>query len=171
MNKPHFRSDLGRVFDGVSGPSLRGHIANIHFKPTVLAMVGVPVFDMQVAKCNGFDLNWVFRKGMQKLNMADSDLKTYLDNDLAVMRGQGNYLDFGTREYRERIAKTFHLMDRMGLADIDWAKVTAHMPEGADIFYRPEQCDTRETDFYSRVGYLGPFGDLEEMPELHNLRA
>lgn len=171
MNEAYSRSDLGKVFDGISGPSLRGHIVNVHFKPTVIAMVGVPTFDIQVAKWNGFCLDWVVRQGIKLLERRDADLKAYLDDDLAEMRRQGNYRDFGVLDFRERIAKTFHLIDRMSLAEIDWSKVISHMPEGADIFYKPHECDTRETDFYSRVGYLGPFGDLENLPELHNLKT
>ncbi|MEK6889610.1 MAG: hypothetical protein AABW82_01125 [Nanoarchaeota archaeon] len=163
-------SDLGKAFGVITGPSLRGHLVNVHFKPTVLAMVGVPTFDIQSAKWHGFDLNWVVKQGLNILERNDADLRREIDSQLEIVRRDGMYRDFGVREYRERIAKTFHYIDRMGLAEIDWGKVISHMPQGADIFYRKDQCDDRETDFYSRIGYLGPFSTLENMPELHNAR-
>jgi hypothetical protein len=61
--------DPSRFDLSVTGPSLRGHIVNEHLDPAVLALIGPPKDDINLARHLKFPLDWV------EPGMSDTPLK------------------------------------------------------------------------------------------------
>jgi hypothetical protein len=72
--------DPSRFDLSVTGPSLRGHIVNEHLDPAVLALIGPPKDDINLARHLKFPLDWVESQITKKLGMSDSELSLEIVN-------------------------------------------------------------------------------------------
>lgn len=99
-----------------SGPSLRGHIANAHLQPHILEGIGLPLYDVEVAKVRGIGLGWVVRKAVQKLELSDGELSEQIEN-------VGVHLTMTPADYRLAIVKTICLISQHGMAYVPWSAV------------------------------------------------
>lgn len=93
-----------------SASSLRGHIVNSHLRPATLEFIGLPLFDVEVAKVRGFGLGWVVSKAVERLALTDEQIG-------------GEPGNVNPDLHRERLAKTIRFIGDQGLADVPWEKI------------------------------------------------
>ena len=116
----------GGLFDSTgwmrcTGPSLRGHIVNAHLTPRGLAVIGVPFFDLGVARQREFDLDWVVKKAMERLAAAED----------IVQRSPDAGLD--ARRYGELLIKTIKVIDTEGMSPVPWSQIEELVPNASSI--------------------------------------
>ena len=99
-----------------SGPSLRGHIVNAHLQPHVLDGIGLPLYDVEVAKVRGVGLGWVVRKAMQRLELSDGELSDYIAD-------AGVHKRMTPADYRLAVVKTISLISQHDMAQVPWSAV------------------------------------------------
>ena len=111
-----------------AGPSLRGHIVKQHFSPYVLAWFGVARFDIDLAKRANIPLDWVVKKGIDRLENGWPEVKPdffaqtpRFDNDALMISD----MPWGEYWCKTMIVKNLMYIDQSGTAKVDWDKVVA----------------------------------------------
>lgn len=100
-----------------SPASLRGHIVNAHLKAHILMTLGIPRYDIEVAALRGIQLDWVVQKAYEKLARPEAETK-----------GEDTI-----ERYKQMIVKTLLYIEKLGLATIDWKRVSMLYPKARKI--------------------------------------
>ena len=127
----------GMQLRGENGPAqLRGHIVNQHFDPRVLSWFGVARFDIDLAQCMGIPLDWVIKKGIERLEHG------WADKDGHLMKPPGNVssqvynrldLPWGEDWCKLMVVKNLIYIDQSGMGSIDWDRVYKAVPTARSI--------------------------------------
>lgn len=128
--------------------SLRGHVGKVHLKPNVLALVGVPLFDGEIAQHRGIHMAPVARKAIALASQPDDELDNLLQQNI----GQ----DTITPDvWRTMLIRTVRMFDHLGLVQVNWTDVYPLVPEarGTHVDMRN---DTNDASFYRTVGRSDP---------------
>lgn len=144
-----------------SAPSLRGHIVNAHFDPDILARLGIPRFDIELAQFRGFDLNWVAKKVYERL---EEPTKTTAIRFRLLRKfhntcvdGRDPYFAFGdVAGYRRMLVRSLMYIEQLGLAPINWDRVRQAVPALDEINLDLER-DSSEGPFITRGHHLNSF--------------
>jgi hypothetical protein len=111
------RTNTDNAFDpekfdlSVTGPSLRGHIVNEHLDPAVLALVGPPKQDINLARHLKFPLDWVESQIADKLAMSDSELSRQIAN--------ANFqFAYSVEQYKEDLRQTLAYIRQTSPVDL-----------------------------------------------------
>lgn len=118
-----------------TGPSLRGHIVNAHLQPHILDGIGLPLFDIEVAKVRGIGLGWVVFKAIKRLELGDGELSDYLAE-------RGVNIRMTVADYRLAVVKTIGLISQQGMAQVPWIAVNRVYKGASEVTINPAQeCD------------------------------
>lgn len=107
--------------------SLQRHIMKAHLRPDLMKMMGVPLFDIELAQARDFTLNPVIAEAMIHLALPD-------DNEQYLRPSRVN-----PYQHRLAVVKTIRLIDEHNLADVSWAAVAGLYPGAADVRVDPIQ--------------------------------
>jgi hypothetical protein len=136
-------TEEGSPYDPLTCPPerLRGHLANTHLLPRVLAIVGVARWDITLCEFRGIPLNWVVKKGYEWLEHDDNRIRERIfagDPQYTPLPERSVYLKLGldywsVRTYREFVVKNLMFIEQLSLAPVDWTRVVAVVPNFSKI--------------------------------------
>ena len=135
---------------------LRGHIVKQHFQARNLALVGIPRYDLEVAKYRGFNLNSVVHKAYELLERSDKDIQqetrnipeTLNDEEIPhyVQYVAHNDGPFTIEQYHIKLVKTLRYIENLNLAPINWQRVAKSVPNYKTIHLNLER-DSNDQPF------------------------
>lgn len=123
---------IGMHKRGEEGPAqLRGHIVNQHYNPQVLAWFGVARFDIDLAQRMNIPLDWVVKKGIERLELGWKDPEGFLTREPnpGYARVYGRLgLPWGEDWCKLMVVKNLIYIDQSGMGRVDWARVSGAVP-------------------------------------------
>lgn len=118
-----------------SGPSLRSHLVHVHFHdPCAVIADGVARWDIELAAYRGLDLKWAVGKIYDFLERPDDEIELQASHS-------GNLDAYNLKErppitaleYRIGLVRNLLFMEQLGMADIDWKRVTRSLTSARSV--------------------------------------
>lgn len=112
--------------------SLRGHIVNDHFSPSIVSLIGVARYDIELARFREIPLDWVARKAYEILE--EDEFTAFQRFPKIPWRTGRHFFQWGDiTSYRTMIVKNLIFIEELGLAPVDWDKVEVAFTDARSV--------------------------------------